>query len=177
MKIIRYMLLAFIICLIPINTMALTLNNNEKTYKVELIDREGSFGEGGSGSFGGDADPIDPDAPEVIENFCSETVLGAFTTIGWVFYIAKIVVPIVIIIFGCIDLGKAVISSKDDEIKKSVKTLAMRAIAGVIIFFIPTVLTFIVWLIDNDDTVGDFADCTNCMLDPTGSKCRSLGGY
>ena len=60
--------------------------------------------------------------------------------IGWVLWIFKIVIPVIIIVFGMIDLGKAVVASKDDEIKKSVKSLIMRAIAGIIMFFVPTIL-------------------------------------
>ena len=72
--------------------------------------------------------------------------------IGWVLWVFKIVIPIVIIVFGMIDLGKAVVASKDDEIKKSVKSLVMRAIAGIIIFFIPTLVGAIFSL------VGEFND-------------------
>ena len=61
--------------------------------------------------------------------------------IGWVLWVFKIVIPIVIIVFGMIDLGKAVVASKDDEIKKSVKSLVMRAIAGIIIFFTGTAIS------------------------------------
>ena len=74
------------------------------------------------------------------------------------------------------DFGKAVIANKDDEIKKSAKSLVMRAIAGVIIFFVPTLLNFVVELIGGEDNVynGDFATCTHCMLEPTDDACRKL---
>ena len=117
-----------------------------------------------------------------VDTFCTGTVQGVFTTIGWVFFFAKIIIPIILIVFGSIDLGKAVVASKDDEIKKSVKTLVIRAIAGIIIFFIPTILSFIVSWFDNDNVYnGTFGDCTQCMLDPNhvfedGSVCRRLIG-
>lgn len=117
-----------------------------------------------------------------LENFCQGSVQGVFTTLGWVFFILKILIPIILIIFGSIDFAKAVISSKDDEIKKSAKTLATRAIAGVIIFFIPTLLSFIVSLIDKENVYnGTFTNCTQCMLNPKhefkdGSVCSGLRG-
>lgn len=112
-----------------------------------------------------------------VEYFCKGPVQGVFTTLGWVFFILKILIPILLIIFGSIDVGKAVIASKDDEIKKSVKTLAIRAIAGIIIFFVPTILNFVVKLIDNSDVYnGTFWDCTKCMLDPTQDVCETLIG-
>ena len=67
------------------------------------------------------------------------------------------------------------ISKSGAEIKKSAKTLVMRAIAGVIIFFVPTLLNFIVELLGEDDLYnGTFATCTHCMLEPTDDACRKL---
>lgn len=80
------------------------------------------------------------------------TLAPVWQIIGWVLWVFKIVIPIVIIIFGVIDLGKAVVASKDDEIKKSVKSLVMRAVAGIVIFFIPTLVGAIFSL------VGEFND-------------------
>lgn len=122
---------------------------------------------------------------EVLNNFCSGTVLGAFTTIGWVFFFIKILIPIIIIVFGMIDLGKAVVASKDDEVKKSIKSLVIRTIAGIIIFFIPTILSFIIQLVNNNDgsmfnisgqfqNDGSFLDCTYCLLNPNEDECRKL---
>ena len=114
------------------------------------------------------------------DTFCTGPVQGVFTTLGWVFFFLKILVPIMLIVFGSIDFGKAMLSNKDDGIKKSAKTLVMRAIAGVIIFFIPTILEFIVSMIDDENIYnGTFTDCTQCMLDPMhefddGSTCRRL---
>lgn len=112
-----------------------------------------------------------------LENFCQGPVQGAFTTLGWVFFILKILIPILIVVFGSIDVGKAVIASKDDEIKKSIKSLAFRIIAGFIIFFVPTILNFAVKMIDNSDVYnGTFWDCTKCMLDPINNVCSTLRG-
>jgi len=111
------------------------------------------------------------------KQFCTGAVQGVFTTLGWVFFILKILIPLILIIFGSIDLFKAVIASKDDEIKKSVKTLLIRAVAGIIIFFVPTFINFIVSVIDDDNVYnGDFADCTKCMLDPNDETCSGLRG-
>lgn len=109
--------------------------------------------------------------------FCTGAVQGVFTTLGWVFYMIKILIPAILIIMGSIDFAKAIIASKDDEIKKSAISLAKRAIVGVLIFFIPTILNFIVSFIDNDNVYkGTFVDCTKCMLDPTDPSCSSLLG-
>lgn len=108
------------------------------------------------------------DAP----SFCS-SLAPIWQIIGWVLWVFKIVIPIVIIIFGMIDLGKAVVASKDDEIKKSVKSLVMRAIAGVIIFFIPTLVGAIFSLVgefrDNAEYKNEYNVCSQCISNPGGS--------
>ncbi len=113
------------------------------------------------------------------ENPCSDRVLGVFTTVGWIFFIAKILIPIILIVMGSIDFGKAIMAAKEDEIIKSAKTLVMRAIAGIIIFFIPTLLNFVINIMGNnaDDVYNNqFSNCTKCMFKPNQSGCTSLGG-
>ena len=50
-------------------------------------------------------------------------------------------IPIILIIIGMIDLGKAVIASKEDEIKTAQKLLIKRAIYAVAIFFVVLIVT------------------------------------
>lgn len=140
-------------------------------------DNEGGFTQGGStteGSGVGRDEVVSGDWD--VNTFCNGPVQGVFTTIGWVFFILKIVVPIILIVMGSIDLAKAVAASKDDEIKKAVGSLVKRAVLGVLIFFIPTILSFVVELIGGDDIYdensGTFGRCTYCMLNP--GECRKL---
>lgn len=98
--------------------------------------------------------------------------------IGWVLWVFKIVIPIVIIVFGMIDLGKAVVASKDDEIKKSVKSLVMRAIAGIIIFFIPTLVAAIFSLVGEfNDNRAEYDKCAICISDPGSTGDGSCNYY
>ncbi len=110
------------------------------------------------------------------ESFCERTEVGnTFKTLGWILFFAKIIVPIIIIIFGSLDFAKAIVASKDDEIKKSAKSLAMRAIAGIIIFFIPTIINFIVSFIGGEDIYNkSFGVCTNCLLNPRSCKVKEI---
>ena len=71
------------------------------------------------------------------------------------------------------DLGKAVIASKDDEVSKAVKHLAFRAVAAVLIFFIPTLVSMILGLVSNFQSSGardDFEVCRACVTDPNGGS-------
>jgi len=107
-----------------------------------------------------------------VSNFCTEAsdVLGF---IGWILTFFKIAIPIVIIAYGMLDLGKAVVASKDDEIKKQTKQLLMRAIAGIFIFFIPSLVLWLFGAIAGYNEATDRANfeiCQRCVLRPW--ECR-----
>lgn len=85
--------------------------------------------------------------------------------IGNIVLIVKIIIPIIIIAFGMIDFFRAMVGSKDDEIKKSSRSLIFRIIAGIGIFLIPTIVSFIFSLIDSWANIeGDFNACQKCIL-------------
>lgn len=99
-------------------------------------------------------------------NFCSE-MSGLLKIVGIVLTIFKVAIPIIIIIFGIIDLGKAVTASKDDEIKKALKQLMYRLAAGIMIFFIPTLIIMVFgWISDYNKymTEAEFQVCQDCLL-------------
>ena len=90
--------------------------------------------------------------------------------IGYVLLVFKIVIPLIIIIFGAIDLGKAVVASKDDEIKKSIKSLVIRAISGIIIFFIPTLVGLIFRMVGSFNEAqiqNEYKVCSKCITNPS----------
>ena len=60
----------------------------------------------------------------------------------------RIIVPIIIIGLGTLDLAKAVIASKEDEMRKAQKTFVKRVIIGVAFFLIPAFVNLIMWLAD-----------------------------
>lgn len=60
----------------------------------------------------------------------------------------QIGIPIILIILGMLDLGKAVVASKEDEMKKAQSTFIKRVIIGVVVFFVPTVVNIVMDLAD-----------------------------
>lgn len=64
-------------------------------------------------------------------------------TVGTVINIVWIGVPIILIVLGSIDLGKAVISSKEDEVKKAKKSLINRFIYAVLVFCVVWIVTIV----------------------------------
>lgn len=78
-------------------------------------------------------------------------VRGIFTLIQWL-------IPIGLIIMGTIDLGKAVLSSDDKEIKQATSKLIKRAIAAVAIFFIVVIVDLVMGLVGSSTEDTDTAD-------------------
>jgi len=66
--------------------------------------------------------------------------------------VIQIAVPILLIIFGSFDLAKAVMAGKEDEIKKSQGTFIKRAIAAIIVFFVPIVVNIVLGLVPMGET-------------------------
>ena len=72
-------------------------------------------------------------------------------------------IPIILILMGTIDLGKAVISSDDKEIKASTGRLVKRIVYAVIIFFMVTIVQLVMSIItksgDEDMIKSDWRAC------------------
>lgn len=84
-----------------------------------------------------------------------------------IYPIIQIGIPILLIVMGSIDLGKAVMSSDDKEIKGATGKLIKRCIAAVAVFFVTTLVSFLMGLFDSttdgkvETSTGDYnwADC------------------
>ncbi|MEG2283400.1 MAG: hypothetical protein RSB99_02090 [Bacilli bacterium] len=67
----------------------------------------------------------------------------------------KIIVPILLILFGGFDFGKAVFSGDNDALKKATSSFAKRCMAAVAIFFLPTIIELLFSLPGIKDLVTD----------------------
>jgi len=106
------------------------------------------------------------------KDFCNEAA-EILQFIGWILYIFKIAIPLLLIVWGSIDLGKAVVAQKEDEIKQATQILVKRAIFGVVIFFLPTIVGLIFNLIGQFSDVKDsYEVCRACIVSPGGDDCR-----
>ena len=77
--------------------------------------------------------------------------------------VIKIAVPILLVVFGMLDLGKSVIAQKDEEIKKGQKTFFKRCLAAAIVFFLVIIVQFIINLVAGNDK-SEITQCLNCLL-------------
>lgn len=71
-------------------------------------------------------------------------------------------IPILLILMGSIDLGKAVLASDDKEIKGATSKLIKRAIAAIAVFFIPMIVNILVGMVSEAGAKeGSFVTCWN----------------
>lgn len=89
-------------------------------------------------------------------------IINLVSTIITIF---KFGIPVLLIIFGMLDLGKAVIASKEDEIKKGQQLFIKRIITAVIVFFVVVIVQLVVNLASSDDTEADnLWTCINAFV-------------
>ena len=76
--------------------------------------------------------------------YCPDEILPIvkFVKLG-IFPIIQIGIPIILIVLGTLDLGKAVIAGKEDEMKNAQKMLIKRCIYAVMVFFVVTIVSLV----------------------------------
>jgi len=94
--------------------------------------------------------------PSMVTNIISYIVTGI-----------KIGVPVLLVVFGMIDLGKAVMQSKEDDIKKAQQTFIKRLLAAALVFFVITVVQFLVGVLDSAADHGE-SGAVGCLTEMFG---------
>lgn len=89
-----------------------------------------------------------------------ETIIGL---LRGVVTLIQIGVPIILIIMGMMDMGKAVASQKEDEIKKSQSLLIKRIIYAVVVFLIIAIVKFVLSFVG--DTASEALECIKTIFD------------
>lgn len=63
--------------------------------------------------------------------------------VHYVYLGIKIVVPILLIIFAMLDLGKAIAAKKEEDIKKYQSSCIKRVVTGALVFLVAVVVEFV----------------------------------
>ena len=87
--------------------------------------------------------------------------LAFLVTVG--IRIIQIVVPILLIVWGMLDLGKAVMAQKEDEIKKGQGLFIKRLIAAILVFLVVFIVQIAVRFIASDDKQS-IMSCVQCFI-------------
>lgn len=87
-----------------------------------------------------------------LDGLCAnDALLSLIKFIKVIVNLIKIAVPIGLIVYGSLDLGKAVIAGKEDEIKANQQVLLKRLLAAVLVFFVTTFVELAMGLIGGEE--------------------------
>ncbi len=78
-----------------------------------------------------------------------------------IYLLLQVLVPVVLVVLGMLDLAKAVMAQKEDEIKRGQQTFVKRLIAAAIVFFVFAVVKMLTSFLQDSTTT---TDCLNCFI-------------
>ena len=101
-----------------------------------------------------------------------------FNLVSTIIQMIKIVVPILLIIWGMLDFAKSVVAKKEEDIKKYQKAFVSRLISALVVFLIVVIVQFAVNLVSsveeqsNEDgqTITDVWGCTKKFINGVDSS-------
>ncbi len=106
-------------------------------------------------------------------DFCV-TTSATWQLVGYFLFALKVVIPVVIIILGIMDFVNALIAKEDSGISKATKSLIVRFVMGIAIFFVPLIISVGFHLVASASTFLQKADtCQTCLLQPFNSSCEA----
>lgn len=146
---------------------AYSMQEVDGVYVLSASSSGSGSGEGGSGTPGQVCDGGNCDIS--LSRVCNDAnVSGTLRSIGIIIIIIKVLVPAVIIIVGIKNLFQIIMSGKEDDAKKYVKSIALRVIIGVLIFLLPGIINFFYDTAQNiiaSEESSSFDNCWNCLFD------------
>lgn len=128
----------------------------------------------------------------VLANICGEgsKIQAVWNIVNIIVNIIMVGVPIALVLYGMIDLGKAVIASKEDEVKKATKLLGKRFLYAIGVFAVVWAVRFtfdmIAGVMSDDDYLyekdkadkkynygtNDWRTCWSCNIRKEGKDCN-----
>lgn len=92
--------------------------------------------------------------------WCSgnDDIASVQTLVSTIILIIQIAIPVLLIVFGMLDLGKAVVSSKEEEIKNGQQLFIKRLISAALVFLV----VFVVKILLNIIAPADKDTIWNC---------------
>ncbi|MBS7021029.1 MAG: hypothetical protein KH135_04070 [Firmicutes bacterium] len=81
-------------------------------------------------------------------------------TISDVIQLIELGVPILLIVFGMLDLAKGVVAKKEEDMKKYMKLFTRKVISGAAVFFVISITMFMLKLIVSANTEEPFINDT-----------------
>ena len=104
----------------------------------------------------------------ILANICEQpSMLRVIKFILALLNIVRILIPIVLIVMITLDLGKNVLASNDDEMKKNFNIAKRRIIMAIAIFLVPTIVNISLSLVEgiSNGTLKAYTTCKNNLSD------------
>lgn len=105
----------------------------------------------------------------------STTFLSIIGIARTVVRILQILVPIALIVWGSIDIGKAVIAGDEKKIKEAQRPFVKRIIAAVIVFLIPWLVNLIIGIVGSNDWHECWTEAKSYGINTLPNKNNSMG--
>lgn len=98
---------------------------------------------------------------DAVDTMCADLLPFIKLVKNGIIPIIQIVIPIILIVLGMFDLGKAVVASKEDEIKAAQKLLIKRIIYAVLIFMLVLIIKTVFSIVVGSGAGVDGKETTN----------------
>lgn len=108
-----------------------------------------------------------------IGEVCNKIDCKLITLIGDIVIVIKIAAPVLLVVFGMIDMIKALVSSDDDAIKKGQKSLVNKIIAAALVFLSIILVEIVINFFADPNDKESLTSCVNNILQgqcPTGGE-------
>ena len=106
------------------------------------------------------------------DNICLDTVYTV-RVIGYLITIAKILIPIIIIVSSIVPFFDAVVKGNDKGLSEASIKLLKKIGAGIIILIVPTIINALIEIFVKKDYSSSFYVCKECMYEPGGVMCKN----
>lgn len=94
---------------------------------------------------------------------------------GYLILLVKVLLPLIIIVKSSLNLISVVTNGQPEELKKKSNQMVTSLIAGIIIFFVPTIVYTIFGFVSkyNDGITEDSKICVACVFEPFSTECNT----
>lgn len=105
-------------------------------------------------------------------DFCKSIPSEVKNIVHMIYLAIQILTPLLLVIFGAVDMIRALTQQKEDEIKKAQSGLIKKVIVAVIVFLILTIAQWVVQLASTATGDSDNGWSCACELLKGSGKCR-----
>ena len=84
--------------------------------------------------------------------------------ISLIYTVIQIGVPLILIIIGMFDMGKAITQQKEDEIKKAQGLLVKKAIAAALVFLMFSIVSLVFSVVAPEDNKTNIWGCVDALI-------------